>query len=195
MKVVKKIITITNLEELNKFEKRLPFYRSFLYRRVNFSCGATVIPIQSFITALNIKNKKKRITYLYDTLCRQVDTFYMDKNICDFKYNQCIVQRKNKKYQNGCCRLCKYANSDGCSTHNFTCKMFYCFTIREKNNILTTTDLPLLKCFSLRQRFLLQYEYFSSREDILTDLWIESLIINLFRIYARFISNIILQRR
>src|SRR5699024_11936536 len=57
------------------------------------------------------------------------------------------------------------------------------------------TDLPLLKCFSIRQRFLLRYEYFSSREDIITDLWIESLFVNLFRVYPRFISNIILQRR
>lgn len=73
--------------------------------------------------------------------------------------------------------------------------MFYCFSVKEKNKTLSFADLPLLKCFSLRQRFLLRYEFFSSREEILMDLWIESLFINLFRVYPRFISNIILRRR
>lgn len=192
---MKKDISITTFKDLKHFERMLPLYRSFLYRGVVFSCSSSVLPIQHFIEALNIKNKKKRITYLYDTLCKQVDLFYSKKNLCDFKHDRCIVQRKKMKYKNGCCRLCKYASPNGCTTSNFTCKMFYCFSVKEKNRTLSSDDLPLLKCFSLRQRFLLRYEFFSSREDILTDLWIESLFINLFRVYPRFISNIILRRR
>ena len=187
-------ISITNLDELKHFEKMLPFYRSFLCHGIYFTYSHSVLPISHFIEALNIKNKKQRIIYLYDTLCQQIDTFYADKSLCDFQHDRCISQRKKMKYKNGCCRLCKYASPKGCTTSNFTCKMFYCFTVKEKNRTLSPTDLPLLKCFSIRQRFLLRYEYFSSREDIITDLWIESLFVNLFRVYPRFISNIILQR-
>ena len=188
-------ISITNLDELKHFERMIPFYRSFLCHNVHFSCSNSYLPIYHFIEALNIKNKKQRIIYLYDTLCQQIDMFYVDKNPCDFKHDRCISQRKKIKHKNGCCRLCKYAGPKGCTTSNFTCKIFYCYTVKEKNRTLGPKDLPLLKCFSLRQRFLLRYEYFSSREDVITDLWIESLFINLFRIYPRFISNILLQRR
>ena len=52
---------------------------------------------------------------------------YGHENLCDFKHDYCVVQRKKMKYKNGCCRLCKHAGPNGCTTSNFTCKMFYCF--------------------------------------------------------------------
>ena len=87
-------ISITNLDELKHFERMIPFYRSFLCHNVHFSCSNSYLPIYHFIEALNIKNKKQRIIYLYDTLCQQIDMFYVDKNPCDFKHDRCISQRK-----------------------------------------------------------------------------------------------------
>lgn len=188
-------ISIQSVKDLKKFEHRLFFYRSFCCRFVHFSCKNCVIPIDSIVFALNIKNRKKRITYIYDTLCHQIDLFYQDKNLCDFQHGRCLVQRQNMKYKNGCCRLCKFATPNGCSTNNFTCKMYYCYSVREKNKTLVQNDLPLLRCLSIRQRFLLRHDFFSSRENVISDLWWESVFINLFRIYPRFLSNIILKRR
>ena len=188
------VISIQSMRDLKKLERRLFFYRSFLCRFISFSNQGSCLPIDSIVKALNIKNKKQRIVYIYDTLCKQVDSFYSKKNLCDFQQEQCVVQRRKGKYKNGCCRLCKYSSPRGCITSNFTCKMFYCFSVKEKNRTLSPKDLPLLKCFGFRQRFLLRYEFFSSREDILTDLWIESILINFFRIYPRFFSNIFLRK-
>lgn len=188
-------ISIQSINDIKKLERRLFFYRSFFCYFTHFSSKNCVIPIDSIVHALNIKNRKKRITYIYDTLCEQVDQFYQGKNLCDFQHTQCLVQRRNKRYRNGCCRLCKFVTSEGCSTHNFTCKMYYCYSAREKNRTLGPEDLPLLRCLSIRQRFLLRHDFFSSREDVILDLWWESIFINLFRIYYRFISNIILKKR
>lgn len=188
-------ISIQSASDLRKFQRRLFFYRSFFCYFVVFHDDHSCLPITKIITALNLKNKKKRITYIYDTLCEDIDHYYCKKNLCDFKNNQCLIQRRNRRFDNGCCRRCQYVSSSGCTTSNFACKMFYCHSAIEKTTPLTYDDLPLLRCLSIRQRFLLKSDYFSSREDVINDLWWESLFINLFRIYPRFILNIVLQIR
>ena len=193
--IVKISISIQSIRELNKFKRRLFIYRSFLCYFIHFSNQGSFIPVDTIISSLNIKNKRQRIVYIYDHLCRQIDTYYQDKNICRFENNRCIIQQKNMKYTNGCCRRCKYSEANGCVTSNFACKMFYCVGASEAYNVLCEKDLPLLKCLSIRQRFLLRHDFFSSREDVINDLWWESVFINLLRIYPRFISNIILKKR
>lgn len=188
-------ISIRSIQDLKKLERRLFIYRSFFCRFIHFSNKNSLIPIDTIISSLNIKKRKQRITYIYDALCRQVDTYYQDKNICRFEHDRCIVQRRKMKYKNGCCRMCKYSSPTGCTTSNFTCKMFYCVGAARGYTTLQEKDLPLLKCLSIRQRFLLRHDFFSSREDVINDLWWESVFINLFRIYPRFISNIILKKR
>lgn len=188
------LINIKSINDLKRFQKRLFIYRSFLCRFIQFK-SSSLLPINSFIIALNIKNRKKRIIYIYDHLCNSLDTYYQDKNFCKFKNGKCIIQQRKKKYVNGCCRRCKYVTDKGCATSNFACKMFYCESSHKNEKLLTDKELPLLKCLSIRQRFILRHDYFSSREDVINDLWWESVIINLFRIYPRFISNIILKRR
>ena len=189
------VISIQSIKDLEKFENKLFFYRSFLCRFVHFSNYKSFILIDFVLDALNIKSRKARIEYIYDTLCCQIDSYYRDKNLCQFHKNQCLVQRKNKKYENGCCRLCKYASRQGCTTSNFTCKMFYCESAKLGNSTLKNDNLILLKCLGIRQRILLQHDFFSSREEVIQDLWWESLFINLFRIFPRFISNIVLKKR
>lgn len=190
-------ISIRSFHDLKRFQRKLFFYRSLFCFFVHFTDNHSLIPIHSIIEALNIKNRKKRITYVYDFVCKQVDHYYQDKNLCDFSDGCCVVQRRSKKYHNGCCRLCKYCGPHGCTTSNFTCKLFYCYTAKSKNpeKVLSFDDFILLKCLSVRQRFLLRHDFFSSREQVIQDLWWESVFINLFRIYPRFISNIILKRR
>lgn len=188
-------ISIQSIQDLKKLERRLFIYRSFFCRFIHFSNKNSLIPIDTIISSLNIKKRKQRVTYIYDTLCKQVDTYYQDKNICRFENDRCIVQRRKMKYKNGCCRMCKYSSPTGCTTSNFTCKMFYCAGAARGYTTLQEKDLPLLKCLSIRQRFLLRHDFFSSREDVINDLWWESVFINLFRIYPRFISNIILKKR
>lgn len=188
-------ISIRSIKDLNKLKHRLFLYRSILCLFVKFYDNNSLIPVDNIIDCLNIKNRKKRITYIYDNLCKQIDTYYQDKNICKFEHGKCFIQKKKKKYTNGCCRRCKYVGPTGCTSSNFACKMFYCSSAAKGYTLLTEKDLPLLKCLSIRQRFILRHDFFSSREEVIKDLCWESVFINLFRIYPRFISNIILKKR
>ena len=101
---MKKSLVIKTKKDLEKFYKRLWLYRSFLYRNVTFILKEDKYNISNFIMALNIKNRRKRIEYIYDNACLEIDNFYEGKNVCGFKDNQCYVQRKlnNNKF-NGCC--------------------------------------------------------------------------------------------
>ena len=54
-------------------------------------------------------------------------------NICGFINNKCFVQRKNNSNNcNGCCRLCIYQSSNGCTTNNLTCKLFNCSEVKKR---------------------------------------------------------------
>lgn len=187
---MKKIIVIKMKKDLENFYKRLWLYRSILYRKVIFDFNSPNYDISSFINALNIKNRRKRIEYIYDTACDELDNFYKDKNMCEFKNNQCYIQRKlnNNKF-NGCCRMCIHQSSKGCTTKNLACKLFYCSEVRKKHKVLTIDDIRIIKLFSIRQRYILKNNYFTSRKEILNDLYIGSIMIVLFKYCYRIVRN------
>ena len=175
---------IIKIDNTNKFYKKLFIYKSFLYKKVLFeSNNKDIIPI---IKALNIKNRKKRIIYIYDYACSYVDN-YMKKqnsNPCGFKNCKCIVQRKeNSKNINGCCRKCYLNTSKGCSTSNLTCKLFYCNDMKNKYKTLKIKDIKILKLLSFRQRIMINSCYFITRERYIKNLYNGSIIL-------LFISNI-----
>ena len=121
--------------------------------------------------------------------------YYDGKNLCEFECNRCLVQRKNNKHHNGCCRKCVHWSASGCKTKNITCKFYYCYSVREKNEVLSYNDISLVKELNYRQRILIRHNYFSSREEIINDLLINSLIIVAIRIIYRQIRNAVKFRR
>ena len=103
-----KNIEINNQKDLNKFYKRLFIYRSFLYKKVTFTVEKDKYNITDIINALNIKKRKQRLEFIYDTCCKEIDDFYDHKDICHFKNNKCLVQEQlGNGNINGCCRLCQ----------------------------------------------------------------------------------------
>ena len=99
--------------------------------------------------------------------------------------------KKSCKYKNGCCRRCLYQSNKGCTTSNLTCKFFYCEKVKQKHKILTMDDIKILRCFSCRQREIVRHDYFSSREEVISDLYVGSLIIFTIRIIFRNMKRII----
>ena len=133
--------------------------------------------------AKSIKGRYNRLAYIYDTSCSIIDDLHKGENICGFKCNKCIVQQKSKSDEtNGCCRTCRYQSSKGCKTSNLTCKFFYCDEVKSKYKVYSFDDIELLKLLSRRQRFILKYDLFSSREEVLLDLYFGSLILSGFRL-------------
>lgn len=191
--VMEKVLKINNQKDLNKFYNRLFLYRSFLYNFVTFKLEKDKYDINDLILALNIKNRRKRLEFIYDTACQEIDDYFANKNVCDFKNNQCRLQRKLKSDKiNGCCRKCRFECGGPCPTKNLACKLFYCSEVKSRYKIIKIEDLKVIKVLFWRQKILIKSDYFSSREEVIRDLYLNSYIIGVIRIGYRFVKKLFL---
>lgn len=177
-----------------KFYKKLFWYKSWLFRGIKFvSDDSEDLEFNSIVNALNIKKRKERIKYIYDYSCKKIDDYNQGKNICGFNENgQCYAQQvPGGDHINGCCRLCAYQNSNGCPTSNLSCKLFYCDYVTEKNEVIKYRDLKILKLLTLRQRLIVRDDYFTTRESVLKDLYIGSVVVYATRMAVRMFINLV----
>ncbi len=190
----RKTILISNSNDYNKFLRKLSIYKSILHYNTIFVVKNDINDnmINYIINALNIKNRKKRVTYIYDNSCKLIDDNNKNINICGFKDNKCYVQRKLKNGKcNGCCRKCLYQTKEGCPTKNLACKLFNCSEVTSRYNTLKYNDLKILKLLSLKNRIIIKSDYFSTREDVLKDLYAYTLTYSTLRIVYRLFKNYI----
>ncbi len=168
---MKYVLKIRNPKEERQFAHRLFLYRSVLFRWIPFQLDGKK-EYQPIVDCLNVKGRKKRIQKVYEEACHFVDSYYKDKNLCDFQNGQCLSQRVHHTNKiDGCCRGCFYRTGGKCPTANLACKLFYCATVREKNKTLTMDEIPVLRCLSPCQRFILKSDYFSSKGEVIRDLY------------------------
>ena len=189
-----KTILISNSNDYNKFLRKLSIYKSVLYYNTIFVVKNDINDnmIDYIINALNIKNRKKRITYIYDNSCKLIDDNNKNMNICGFKDNKCYVQRNlNNVICNGCCRKCLYQTNKGCPTKNLACKLFNCSEVTSRYDVIKYDDLKLLKLLSLKNQFIIKSDYFSTREDVLKDLYSYTFTYSTLRIVYRLVKNYI----
>ena len=174
-----KIIQLKDRNDTITFEKNIWKYKSILYKNTKFVLENKTGEdgYQDIIDALNIKNRLKRITYIYDKACKQIDD-YNDKNniTCEFKNGKCCAHYQTNHY-NGCCRMCKYQSQNGCKTSNLSCKLFFCGCVQSKHKILRFEDIKVLKCFSKREKAIANINFFSSRKMFITTLYTSSFIL------------------
>lgn len=182
-----KEVEIKTIDDYNKFIKKLKYYRTIFYKNTNFIVRSNNLfkDIPHITKALNIKNRKQRIDYVYDYCCNFIDNYCKDKNFCKFKNNKCLTQY-DKKYINGCCRGCRFQSVKGCKTSNLTCKLFYCSKVKEKNRIIKYEDLKIIKCLSFNNRVIIKHDFFVSREEMLKDLYLNSISIFVIKTLFRF---------
>lgn len=182
-----KVIVIESLEQLQKFYNNLKIFK--YYKNTNFILlNKDIFGVQPIIDALNIKNKKERIIYIYDFSVNYIDDYFSGKNFCGFKNNKCYVQRKNDcNYVNGCCRKCMYQSNKGCITKNLACKLFFCSEVKNRGKVPLKKDLPILNILTWQERYILLNDYFSLREDVIKDISFNSLIIGSVRMFYRII--------
>ena len=185
-----KLIKINNQTALDKFYRKLFFYKSFIFKKTYFTVETNFEEVKPIINALNIKKRKERIIYIYDEACNQIDKHYQNKNICGFKNNKCYVQQKLQNGTiNGCCRMCLYQSTKGCTTKNLTCKLFTCSEVEKRCKVIKFDDLKILNLLSFRNRMILKSDYFSKREDVIKDLYYGSILIWSVRIVIRLTIN------
>lgn len=183
------------VENNKKFYRNLFLYKSIFFRKVKFiSKEENDEEFNNIVSALNIKNRRERIKFVYEYSCKKIDDCNKGKNICGFNdKGQCIAQQMSdeKMYKNGCCRLCRYQNPNGCPTSNIACKLFYCSRVTEKYKVIMFEDLKILKLYTLRQRLILQDDFFTTKEQVLSDLYIGSVTIYITRMAFRLMMNFI----
>lgn len=149
--------------------KLLFIYRTFLFRFCTFNTDKD--DMKAIVNALNIKNRKKRITYIFDEAIRTLNTYYSE-DLCKFEDGKCIVQReKNINRVNGCCRLCPIVTDKGCPSVNITCKLIYCKRAIGNIKLLDINDIKILKCLSFVSRLIILSDTFSTREEVIKDLY------------------------
>lgn len=190
----KKMIAVKSEDNYISFIRKLNLYKSLLYLNTEFQLNEQTnnSKVLQIIKGLNIKNRRKRITYVYNTACNIIDNNTKGLNICGFKKNKCYIQQiKNNGKCNGCCRLCKYQNSNGCPTKNLACKLFNCSEVKKRYKTIEYKDLDILRLLSLKNRLIVKSDYFSTREDVLKDLYAFTLTYSILRVISRNIRNFI----
>lgn len=188
-------MTITIVKE-KSFYFLLPLYKSFLFYFVKFKPSSNLTPqTKLVIKGLNIKNRRKRITYVYDKCCDIIENQEKGQNVCGFVNKQCFKQRvENKGEMYGCCSpLCVTEN--GCTTKNLSCKLIFCKEAKEKYKVLEYKDLILLKLLSLKNRLIVWSDFYSTREEVLGDLYCYTITFTLYRIAFRRIKKLLLKFR
>ena len=144
--------------------------------------------ITNCLKAYEIKDRVQRNTFIYDTMCDILDKKWNHCFPCEFCHNRCIASRNNfmdKKYD-GCCysfkrkrfgkvkkEKCIHLKEDkSCDTKNISCKLFTCDYLK-KNNLFSTNydDYLLLRLFfNKKEKLILKYNFFKTREEILSKL-------------------------
>lgn len=148
----------------------------FIYRHIHFIKYETNLndkELIKIIEILNIKNRYKRIYSTILNIANYIDDYYKDCDTCNFKHNKCICHRKlNRKYINGCCRICLYQSNTGCTTKNVACKLYLCSNAKLSKKKLELKDIYLTKLLNPYQRYVLKNDYFTKIEDLATDLYV-----------------------
>ena len=122
--------------------------------------------------ALNIKNKKERLSYIYDVVCDYLDNMFIKDNRCEFKNNKCYSNRC-KKFEkiNGCCSNnqnvnCEYFDKDHCTIKCSGCKFYICPSLKKKVGPIKMEDIFITSLLTLRQKTVLRYTVFTTKEEI-----------------------------
>ena len=178
-------IEITGEEEYRAFLRSLPKYRSILNRFTHFTITGSVHKeeLKDFQEALNLKGRKKRMTFLYDRACDIIDA-YNEKNRISCRYNEDGIceDPKHQTRKNGCCCHCYLQSPTGCPTRNLSCKFYFCDHICKSFRPLTMGDIDLLWMFTWSEREIIKNNVFVKRETYINLLCLGSYL--LFCIYS-----------
>ncbi len=168
-------ISINNYNDLNSFYKKLRLYK-IIYRnkvlKLNIGKDIKENDKEELLMcehAFNIKDKNKRLEYVYDTICDYHDKLYINTNICEFdKDGRCLCQREyhHPAKTNGCCGLCTYLGKNGCTIKSIACKSHFCRYIIKKKNIKSHREVKLYKYFlTAPQKNVASYNYWNTKEE------------------------------
>lgn len=182
------------IKKLKKMEeKNISFNSEFNNLHIKYIIANYNDDILKALEALNTHDFKEQYTLIYDYTFSKLDSIWSKENSCNFCNNKCIATR-NKKFINqvdGCCysfeytdkffsksfiknkKKCKYLGANKqCTTQNISCKFFTCPYLKKYKNFKLNINNFLIidSFFSKKQKLILQYNYFHSKEEIINKL-------------------------
>ncbi len=135
--------------------------------------------IKNIQKTINIKDIKKRYSFIYDVVCSYIDDKYKKYNYCDFKDDVCIFFRNNPNicHKNGCCYsdarggLCKNLKNNSCQIKSISCKLYSCEYLRKNKVNFRMKYIPLIKYFfNIKQKYYIKYSFFKEKNYVLNRL-------------------------
>lgn len=157
----------------NKNKKYKVLYKGKYYEKDD--TNIKIREVIQLVEALNIKDKNKRLSYIYNRACDFLDITFYEKNACKFKNNKCLHDRKDKDKCDGCCRSfcgthCKYLKNHRCEVRCLACKFHICRELTKLGYKYRVNDILVLKyLLNFRQKVIVYLDYFMSEEEVLAD--------------------------
>lgn len=140
------------------------------------ACNNDVMQLTQVIEALNIKDKKARLNYVYDKACEVLDSDFYGKNVCEFENNRCLKDRTYKHSCNGCCqsrdgsKRCMYLKKHRCEIACLACKFHICSHLRKKGIRYRVNDVLVLRyLLNWKQKVIVYLDFFKPKEQVVND--------------------------
>lgn len=165
----------------NKNKKYKVLYEGKYYEKEKLD--KNIREITQLAEALNIKDKKQRLSYIYNKACDLLDSDFYGKNICNFKNNKCLHDRKDENKYDGCCQSnngkhCKYLKNHKCEVRCLACKFHICKELIKLGYKYRVNDILVLKyLLNFKQKIIVYLDYFMSEEEVLEDIYKNSIIL------------------
>lgn len=154
-----KILFKHNDELYDKPTKKLEKYNNYL----------------EVIMLCNLKDRRERVSYIYDYLCKYFDEDMKKNNYCEFENGTCIANRLGYSVheKDGCCYiikkgLCKYLTDKGCTNPNPSCKIYMCAYLNKVKKVpnYDTKKIFLTNClFNHKEHEFFKRHYFITKEE------------------------------
>lgn len=181
MKEIKKMNITKTIKSKEEFDELVARPRKYMKKIADGEIDITYdYPknYEALIHAMKIKNRKERITYIYDNACKTIDDYNAENHMdCTFKDGRCLEKEKGGKV-NGCCYRCKFQSSRGCPSKNLTCKFYFCSRfLREHKKPLTFEDFPEFKLLTKFQQEIVKTNAYCTRETFLKMLLLDNFFV------------------
>lgn len=171
-------------------------YNDALYNKELETNDKEVKQISLLVEALNIKNKKERLFFIYDKACDLLDNDFYGKNICEFKCGKCIRDRKLNNMGGGCCcdskfhkSMCQYLTDKGCQVRCLACKFHICDTLKKKGYKYRLNDIYILKyLLNWKQKLIIYNDFFMNKEEVLKEVRRNSIVLWAFSRKKKFVK-------
>lgn len=185
------------IRKLIKFkEKNINFNTSYQGKNIKYIISNYSTEILDCLKAIEISDRRERYTFLYETLCDEIDTIWKKFNPCNFCDGICAAAKDEGRYNepNGCCSKafdlhffknpfailtpdkyfpCPYlGEKNGCTTQNIPCKLYICPYIKKNHLIdLHPSEFIIYEAFfDKKQKLVLTYNLFRSKEQLIDKL-------------------------